>query len=63
MEMLTTELGKGKKIQKEIKDILAFNEMNPQHTQTNGTLGKYKLRGKFIALSAYIKSLGNLVLW
>ena len=63
MEMLTSELGKGKKIQKEIKDILAFNEMNPQHIQAIETLGKYKLRGKFIALSAYIKSLDNLVLW
>ena len=48
----------GQERNKGIKDFLEFNENEGKCTQTYGTLWK-ECRGKFIALSAYIKKLGK----
>ena len=44
-------------IRKEVKDLLGFNENGYTHTQIYRAQMKAVLKGKFIALSAYIKKL------
>lgn len=43
-----------KQLRKKLKDILRQTQMKTQHTRTYGIQQKTVLRGKFIAISAYI---------